>query len=72
MIFNDDKPGAIGSIGTVLGKHGVNINTLGVGNKAEEGKAIFLVNLDKQPCEEAVKELGELELVNEVYACNLE
>jgi D-3-phosphoglycerate dehydrogenase len=71
VIFNDDKPGVIGSIGTVLGKHGININTLGVGNKAEEGNAAFLVSLDKKPTEEAIKELGELEFVNEIYSCDL-
>lgn len=70
-IFNDDKPGVIGSIGSVLGKHGININTLGVGNKAEECKAAFLVSLDKKPTEEAIKELGELEFVNEIYSCDL-
>ena len=72
MIYNADKPGVIGSVGTVCGKHSININTMGVGHKAEQGSAMLAVSLDKQPGEDAVKELGELEFVNEIYVCNLE
>ena len=71
-IYNDDKPGVIGAIGTVLGKHGINMNTLGVGNKAEECKAIFLVSLDQVPSAAAMEEISKLEFVNEMYACNLD
>ncbi|MCK5171908.1 MAG: ACT domain-containing protein, partial [Planctomycetes bacterium] len=72
IIFNDDKPGVIGDVGTACGKHGININTMGVGHKAEEGKAILAVSLDKLPDEAAIGELGSLHFVNEIYACNLE
>jgi D-3-phosphoglycerate dehydrogenase len=71
VIFNDDKPGVIGAVGTLLGKHGVNINTLGVGNNVEKRNAVFLVSLDKQPGAEAIKEASELDFVNEIYSCNL-
>ncbi len=72
VIFNDDKPGVIGAVGTVCGKHGINISTMGVGQKIDEGKAILAVSLDKRPNEEAVKELGELGFVNEIYVCKLD
>jgi D-3-phosphoglycerate dehydrogenase len=71
VIYNADKPGVIGSVGTVCGKHGININTMGVGHKAEQGEAMLAVSLDKQPNEDAVKELSKLEFVNEIYVCNL-
>jgi D-3-phosphoglycerate dehydrogenase len=70
IIFNDDRPGVIGSIGSVLGNHGVNINTLGVGHK-REGKAIFAVSLDKMPNEKCVAEIANLDFVNEIYVCQL-
>ncbi len=72
IIFNDDKPGVIGSVGTACGRHGINISTMGVGQKADENKAVLAVSLDKQPDEAAVKELSELDFVNEIYVCKLD
>ncbi len=72
IIYNDDKPGVIGSVGTVCGKHKINICTMGVGQKAEERKAILAVSLDKLPDEKIVKELSELEFVNELHVCKLD
>ncbi|MBC8377659.1 MAG: phosphoglycerate dehydrogenase [Planctomycetes bacterium] len=70
VIFNDDRPGVIGSIGYVLGNHGININTLGVGHKGQ-GEAIFAVSLDKMPNEKCAAELAGLDFVNEMYVCKL-
>ncbi|MBN2180967.1 MAG: phosphoglycerate dehydrogenase [Sedimentisphaerales bacterium] len=72
VIFNDDKPGVIGAVGTVCGKHNINICTMGVGQKAEEQKAVLAVSLDKAPSDEAIEELGKLEFVNEIYVCKLD
>ena len=71
VIFNDDKPGVIGAVGTVCGKHGINIGTMGVGQKLEESKAILAVSLDKEPNTETVDELRQLDFVNEIYVCTL-
>ncbi|MGD8501916.1 MAG: ACT domain-containing protein [Phycisphaerales bacterium] len=72
VIFNDDKPGVIGAVGTVCGRHGINICTMGVGQKPAEQKAMLAVSLDKEPNTEAVEELGKLEFVNEIYVCKLD
>ena len=72
VIFNDDKPGVIGSVGTVCGKHGINICTMGVGQKPDEHKAMLAVSLDKEPDAEAIDELGKLDFVNEIYVCTLD
>lgn len=72
VIFNDDKPGVIGSVGTVCGKHGINICTMGVGQKPDEQKAMLAVSLDKEPDAGAVEELGKLDFVNEIYVCKLD
>ena len=72
VIFNDDKPGVIGSVGTVCGKHGINICTMGVGQKPDEQKAMLAVSLDKEPDAEAIDELGKLDFVNEIYVCTLD
>jgi D-3-phosphoglycerate dehydrogenase len=72
VIFNDDKPGVIGSVGTVCGRHNINICTMGVGQKTDESKAALVVSLDKTPDEKAVAELAGLEFVNEIYVCELD
>jgi D-3-phosphoglycerate dehydrogenase len=72
IIFNDDKPGVIGHVGTLLGKHNINICTMGVGQKIKEQKAVLAVSLDKQPDEKVMKELADLDFVNEIYVCKLD
>ncbi|MCD4831722.1 MAG: phosphoglycerate dehydrogenase [Anaerohalosphaeraceae bacterium] len=72
IIYNDDKPGVIGAVGTVCGRHGVNIQTMGVGQKAAESKAILAVSLDAVPNEDMMKEISSLDFVNEVHVCKLE
>lgn len=72
IIFNDDKPGVIGALGTILGKHGINIQTMGVGQKIKEKKAVLAVSLDAQPDEATIKEISQLDFVNEVFLCKLD
>jgi len=72
VIFNDDKPGVIGAVGTVCGRHDINICTMGVGQKPAERKAALVVSLDKEPDAKAVKELSELDFVREIYLCRLD
>lgn len=72
VIFNDDKPGVIGAVGTICGRHDINICTMGVGQKLEEQKAVLAVSLDKEPDAKAIEELGKLDFVNEIYVCELD
>jgi len=72
VIFNDDKPGVIGAVGTVCGKHKINMGTMGVGQKLEEQKAVLAVSLNKEPSPAAVEELSGLDFVNELYVCKLD
>jgi D-3-phosphoglycerate dehydrogenase len=72
VIFNDDKPGVIGSVGTICGKLDINICTMGVGQKLADQKAILAVSLDKEPDAGAVEQLGKLDFVNEIYSCKLD
>ena len=58
LIFTHrDVPGLIGFIGTIFGKHQVNIAQMTVGRQAAGGEAIAVLNLDNQPSEEAIKEV---------------
>jgi D-3-phosphoglycerate dehydrogenase / 2-oxoglutarate reductase len=52
-----DVPGLIGFIGTIFGKHKVNIAQMTVGRQLPGGEAIAVLNLDSQPPDEAIKEV---------------
>jgi D-3-phosphoglycerate dehydrogenase len=58
LIFTHrDVPGMIGYIGTIFGKHLVNIAAMTVGRQVAGGEAIGVLNLDNLPSEDALKEV---------------
>jgi D-3-phosphoglycerate dehydrogenase / 2-oxoglutarate reductase len=58
LIFTHrDVPGLIGFIGTIFGKHQVNIAQMTVGRQQAGGEAIAVLNLDSPPPEEALQEV---------------
>jgi len=63
---HEDVPGIIGQIGTVFGKHKVNIGQMAVGrgSDAPGGTAIGVLNLDTPPSAEALQELIAIEGVH--------
>ncbi len=59
-VVNDDQPGFIGNLGTILGSAGVNIATFNLG-RAEAGKeAIALVAIDQPVTQEVLSQLRSL------------
>lgn len=66
LIHNLDKPGAIGSIGTTLGKHQINIGRMQVGQEEEGNRNIIFLCTDTMIPEPVLKELRELPLVKMV------
>ena len=63
FINNNDKPGFIGALGTMLGKAGVNIATFNLGREAEGADAIALVGIDSDLPQNIVDELNSIENV---------
>ena len=58
LIFtHHDVPGLIGYIGTIFGKHYVNIAQMTVGRQMPGGEAIAVLNLDSPPPEAALAEV---------------
>src|SRR5207245_9907662 len=58
LIFaHRDLPGLIGYIGTIFGKHAVNIAQMTVGRQQPGGEAIAVLNLDNPPPEDAIREV---------------
>lgn len=57
VFTHNDVPGIIGNVGTVFGKHDINIAQMSVGREQPGGEAIGVINLDSAPTEEAVVEV---------------
>ncbi len=57
LFTHRDVPGLIGFIGTIFGKHHVNISQMTVGRRTPGGDAIAVLNLDNPPPEDALKEV---------------
>ncbi len=62
-IFNEDKPGVIGKIGTILGKHRLNISRMYVGQDPMKKRNVILLSLDQSPTREAIADLEKEESV---------
>jgi D-3-phosphoglycerate dehydrogenase len=70
VIRNDDRPGVIGNVGTLLGRHDVNIASFALGRAA--GAAVGVLAVDPAPgLEAAVDELKGLENVRDVRVVSL-
>ncbi len=75
LIHNLDKPGAIGSIGTTLGKHGINISRMHVGQEKgaenEEDNNVIFLRTDTPIPNNVAEELRELQLIKSVTPLEL-
>ena len=71
LIHNVDKPGAIGSIGTVLGRYNVNIARMNVGQEKDGGRNVILLDTDTPTPPEAMKELRGLPLIKSITPLEL-
>jgi D-3-phosphoglycerate dehydrogenase len=71
IITHQDKPGLIGHIGTVFGKHGVNIAQMSVGRQALGGEAIAVLNLDSVPPDEAIADVKQHGLISSLSVVKL-
>ena len=67
-IVNDDKPGFIGRIGTLLGSHGINIGTFNLGRRDAGGEAVLLLSLDEAIGPEVLAEAEKVDGVKTVTA----
>jgi D-3-phosphoglycerate dehydrogenase len=49
LMVNKDRPGMVGYIGTLMGKHNVNIATMSLSRDIQGGHALTVLNLDSLP-----------------------
>lgn len=60
LIYNNDKPGVIGSIGMLMGKNNINIARMHFGRESAGGMAISVVSIDSIPTPEVIEEIKRL------------
>ena len=56
---NDDVPGIVGHIGTILGRKNVNIASMTMGRRIKGGPAITVLNLDQEIDNITINEIGK-------------
>jgi D-3-phosphoglycerate dehydrogenase len=74
IICNDDQPGVIGEVGTILGRHGVNIANFALGRN--ETGAVGVVNVDEETSksgalETSVEAIRKIAAVRDVWLVRL-
>jgi D-3-phosphoglycerate dehydrogenase len=57
LLENKDRPGIVGHLGTLLGKHNVNIASMSLTRDAAGGNALTVLNLDSVPSPEVMQQL---------------
>jgi D-3-phosphoglycerate dehydrogenase len=71
FIRNEDVPGMIGKLGTILGQHGINIGNMAVGRGEPGSRAAMAVTVDDPVPEKVLKALLQTPGFNEARAVTL-
>ncbi len=60
LIHNNDRPGVIGNLGTLMGKNNINIARMHFGRESAGGVAISVISVDTTPSDEIIDEIRKL------------
>lgn len=71
FIYNNDKPGVIGNIGSYLGKCGINIARMHFGRETTGGMAISVVSIDSPITQKQLEEMKKLPNILSLKVVNL-
>jgi len=72
FIKNDDTPGVVGHLGTVLGERAINIARMTVGRKPGSGRAVMIIEVDGPVAAEVTSAVAAIPGVREARAISLE
>jgi D-3-phosphoglycerate dehydrogenase len=67
VLANNDAPGVIGRVGTLLGKAGVNIADMRVGRRSAHGEAVMVLNVDEAVSPAVREQLSRLDGVRRAH-----
>lgn len=71
LIKNEDTPGVVGHLGTLLGERSINIARMTVGRKPGSGRAVMLIEVDNEVPPAVVAEVGRMAGVREARPLKL-
>ena len=73
MLFtrHRDMPGIIGQIGSLLGKHNVNIASMQVGRRIVRGEAVMVLSIDDPIPSELLGLILSMQGINEAHSVTL-
>ena len=71
MLNNSDRPGIVGYLGTLLGKHKVNIASMSLSRDTAGGDAFTVLNLDSEPPVPVLTELQNDDSIRNVKVVKL-
>jgi D-3-phosphoglycerate dehydrogenase len=58
--MNNDKPGVIGGIGTLLGQNGINIARMQFGREKQGGMAMSVVSIDSAVSDDLMAKIKQM------------
>lgn len=61
---NEDRPGMIGKLGTLLGGFDINIRSMQVGRRGRRARALMLIGVDECPTD---AQIAEIEAIDGIY-----
>jgi len=71
IIHNNDLPGVVGDIGTILGKGKINIAGMSFGRERPGGAAISVMNIDSEVPMQILDEISKFKNINDVKLIKL-
>jgi D-3-phosphoglycerate dehydrogenase len=71
LMNNKDRPGIVGHIGTLMGRHGVNIANMSLSRDTAGGRALTVLNLDSMPPPALLAELERDPDITNVHVVKL-
>lgn len=71
IFCNKDRPGVVGYIGTLMGKHKINIASMSLSRNEEGGQALTVLNLDSVPGAELLAEIAKDPDISDVKVVKL-
>ncbi|RKD25671.1 phosphoglycerate dehydrogenase [Ammoniphilus oxalaticus] len=71
LIHHHDRPGAIGNVGALLGNNDINIATMQVGRRNVGGRAIMVLEIDRQVSAQVLDQLNDLSEIISVREIDL-
>jgi D-3-phosphoglycerate dehydrogenase / 2-oxoglutarate reductase len=67
VVHNDDRPGMIGAVGTIIGEAQVSISSMAVGPSATGNTALMVLSTDERVPEDAVRRLRDTPGILDVH-----